>query len=80
MPLSEAKALSQNRCTVILHHHSHRKPYRTDIKDWMSQLPGCSRAYYWRRVQSRTFFVLNPDAEIKIAFKHSQNTGTGVVT
>jgi len=65
MPFSEAKALSRNRCTVILHHHGRQNRHRTQISDWMSRLPGCSHAYYWRRVRNRTFFVLNPAPEIK---------------
>lgn len=65
MRFSEAEALSRNRCTVILHHHGRHSRHRTQIEDWMSRLPGCSHAYYWRRARNRTFFVLNPDAEIK---------------
>ena len=66
IPLAEATALAEGR-TSIFYHHNTRKPggHYKEIQSWMSQLPGCSYAYYWRRWSNRTFFIVNPDQKIK---------------
>lgn len=70
MQTSEAMGLAAKGRTAIIHHHNGRKvPQCEEIKEWMSQLPGCSHAYYWRRRSNRTFFILNPDEEIRIRLR-----------
>ena len=66
IPLAEAMALAEGR-TAIFYHHNTRTPggHRKEIQNWMSQLKGCSYAYYWRRWSNRTFFIVNPDREIE---------------
>ena len=64
--LAEAIALAEGR-TAIFYHHNTRTPggHYKEIRHWMSQLPGCSYAYYWRRWSNRTFFIVNPDRKIE---------------
>lgn len=67
IPLTEAMALTQKGRPAIFYHHNTRflGGHRGEINYWMSQLPGCSHAFYWRRWSSRTFFIVNADEEIK---------------
>ena len=66
IPLAEANALAEGRTAVIYHHNSRfRGGHDLEIREWMSQLPGCTCAYYWRRWSNRTFFIINPDDEIE---------------
>ena len=66
IPLSEAMALAEGRTAVIYHHNTrHRGGHRNEIHWWKDQLPDGTLAYYWRRVSNRTFFIINPDAEIR---------------
>ena len=65
IPLYEALALAEGRPTVIYHHNSMmRGGHIQEIQNWMSRLPGCTYAWYWRRWSNRTFFVINPDSEM----------------
>ena len=66
IPLSEAMALAQGRTAVIYHHNTrYRGGHRAEVLCWKNQLPYGTLAYYWRRVSNRTFFVINPDGEIR---------------
>lgn len=66
IPLSEAMALAEGRTAVIYHHNTRRRGgHRNEILWWKDQLPEGTLAYYWRRVSNRTFFIINPDAEIR---------------
>ena len=63
---SEAMALAEGRTAVIYHHNTRRRGgHRNEILWWENQLPDGTLAYYWRRVSNRTFFVINPDGEIR---------------
>ena len=66
IPLAEATALADGRTAVIYHHNTRRQGgHLSEIRYWMSQLPGYSGAYYWRRWSNRTFFFVNSDAEVE---------------
>ena len=70
IPLHEAVALAEGRTAVIYHHNSMlRGGHIQEIRTWMSRLPGCTYAWYWRRWSNRTFFILNPDPEIERLLK-----------
>ena len=66
IPLAEAMALAEGRTAVIYHHNS-RLPggHLNEIQCWKTQLPDGTMAYYWRRWSNRTFFIINPDDEIR---------------
>ncbi len=72
IPLTEAMALAQKGRPAIIYHHNTRFPggHRKEIGHWMSQLPGCTHAFYWRRWSNRTFFIVNADEEIKSRLKY----------
>ncbi len=66
IPLAEAMALAQGRSAVIYHHNTMLKGgHRNEIRCWKNQLPYGTMAYYWRRWSNRTFFIINPDDEIR---------------
>ncbi len=66
IPLAEAIALAEGRTAVIYHHNTRRRGGHLDEIRWLkNQLPHRTMAYYWRRVSNRTFFIINPDAEIR---------------
>ena len=66
IPLAEAMALAEGRTAVIYHHNTRRPGGHLDEIRWLkNQFPGGTMAYYWRRVSNRTFFVINPDDEIR---------------
>ena len=64
MPQGEALRVSAGRPTVVYHHNC-RVGHDKEIKWWMTHLPGCTCAYYWRRFSNRTFFVINADSAIE---------------
>ncbi|MCY4421108.1 MAG: hypothetical protein OXC42_07665 [Gammaproteobacteria bacterium] len=72
IPLTEAMALAQKERPAIFYHHNTRFPggHYKEISHWMSQLTGCSHAFYWRRWSNRTFFIVNADEEIKSKLKN----------
>ena len=72
IPLTEAMALAQKGRPAIIYHHNTRFPggHRKEIGHWMSQLPGRTHAFYWRRWSNRTFFIVNADEEIKSRLKY----------
>ena len=62
IPLCEATALARGRTAIIYHHNTRLKGgHRTEIKRWMDELSGCTRAWYWQRWSNRTFFIVNSD-------------------
>jgi hypothetical protein len=65
IPLAEAQTLAQGRVAVIYHHNTRfRGGHDAEVAHWLERLgPGtlAVRANAWN---CRTFFVLNPDAEI----------------
>ena len=66
LPVHEAIRLAeQGRTVVIYHHNSRSRSHRREIRWWMSQLPGCAYAFYWKRWSCRTFFIVNPNREIE---------------
>ncbi len=66
IPLAEAMDLAEERTAVIYHHNSRKRGGQIrEIQWWKHQLPKDTMAYYWRRVSNRTFFVINPDGEIR---------------
>ncbi len=65
IPLFEALELADGRSAVIYHHNTRFKGgHRLEIQKWMDRLPTGTLAYYWRHWSPRTFFVVNPDAEM----------------
>ncbi len=80
IPPSEVRALADGRPAVIYHHNTRaRGGHHQEIRKWIGQLPHGTLAYYWRRWSNRTFFIVNPDAEIKRRFKTFEGrwAGTG---
>ena len=66
IPIAEAMALAEGRTAVIYHHNSRRRGgHLNEIRWWKNQLPDGTMAYYWRRASNRTFFIINPDDEIR---------------
>ena len=66
IPLAEVKALAADRTAIVYHHNGMRRGgHIPEINDWMSRIPGCAFAYYWRRWSNRTFFIINPDPEME---------------
>lgn len=64
IPLAEAMALAEARTAVIYHHSGrHRGGNHRDIRQWIDRLPRRTYAWYWRRVNNRTFFIINADGE-----------------
>ena len=63
--VDEARTLAEGRIAVIYHHNGRTQRHIDEIQQWMNQLPGCTCAYWWKRFNHRTFFVINPDAETK---------------
>ena len=62
----EAKAISDGRASVVYHHNTRRKGgHGKEIRHWMSELPGCTSAWHWRRWSCRTFFVIDPDGIVE---------------
>ena len=78
IPRFEAEELAEGRSAVIYHHNSRfRGGHKREIRHWMNQLPGCTHAYYWRPFSQRTFFVINPDAEMEHRLEEFEQTWKG---
>ena len=74
IPVYEAKALAEGSTAVIYHHNTRRKGgHCKEISYWMSELPGCTRAWYWRRWSNRTFFIINPDDQMECQLEEFAN-------
>ena len=70
IPVYEANTLADGRTAVIYHHNTRRKGgHVKEIRDWMNELPRCTRAWYWRRLSNRTFFIINPDDRMECHLK-----------
>ena len=66
IPLAEVMALAEGRTAIVYHHNGRRQGgHIPEINDWMSRIPGCAFAWYWRRWSNRTFFIINPDPEME---------------
>ncbi len=66
IPIDEAIALAEGRIAVIYHHNGRRCGGHLNEIQWLKdQLPAGTMAYYWRRVSNRTFFIINPDDDIR---------------
>jgi hypothetical protein len=66
IPLSEVKALAENRPAIIYHHNSRfRGGHRAEIEYWLSQLDKNALAIRANAYSCRTFFLLNPDKAIR---------------
>lgn len=65
MPLSEVRQLSRDRCAVIYHHNTRRAGgHSAEVDHWLSQIEVPAMAVRANAYSCRTFFILNPDAEI----------------
>ena len=66
IPIVEANALAEGRTAVIYHHNTMRRGGNLEEIQWLKdQLRADTMAYYWRRVSNRTFFIINPDEQIR---------------
>ena len=66
IPLFEAMGLAEGRAAVIYHHNTRFKGgHVNEIRCWKYHLPYRTMAYYWRRLSNRTFFIINPDDEMR---------------
>ncbi len=64
LPLVEAQALSEGRCTVIYHHNSRLKGgHDTEVDKWLCALQMPAIAVRATAYSCRTFFIVNPDAD-----------------
>lgn len=65
IPLSEARALSEDRCAIIYHHNSRFKGgHDAEVDHWLRALGMPAIAVRATAYSCRTFFVVNPDKEI----------------
>lgn len=65
MPLREASALAQARTAIIYHHNTrYRGGHDLEVEHWQRQLGHETLAVRTNAFSCRTFFVVNPDAEI----------------
>ena len=59
-------ALAAGRTAIVFQHNGRQQgDHIPEINDWMSRIPGCTFAWYWRRWSNRTFFIINPDPEME---------------
>lgn len=66
IPLQEVRALAAGRCSVIYHHNTRRPGgHDAEVEFWLEEigLPGI--AVRAARYSPRTFFILNPDDEVR---------------
>ena len=64
LPISEAKALADDRSAIIYHHNTRfRGGHDLEVDHWLSLLGGAI-AVRANAFSCRTFFVLNPDCEL----------------
>ncbi|MEP0961421.1 MAG: hypothetical protein ABJQ70_16455 [Roseobacter sp.] len=64
--LQEVKALADGRCAVIYHHNTRRKGgHAGEVAHWITQIDRTTMAIRARAFSARTFFVVNPDDEIR---------------
>ncbi|MFD2676003.1 hypothetical protein [Camelimonas lactis] len=66
IPVAEALALAHGRSAVIYHHNTRRAGgHDAEVDHWLQQLGPHTLAVRATSHSCRTFFVLNPDAEIQ---------------
>jgi hypothetical protein len=66
MPLAEVRALAQGRCAVIYHHNTRRQGgHDAEVDHWLGEVGMPGLAVRASAYSPRTFFVLNPDEDIK---------------
>lgn len=74
MLVSEAMRLAEGRSAVVYHHNARLKGgHINEILCWKNHLPKGTMAYFWRRVSNRTFFIINPDDEIRRRLHEFEN-------
>jgi hypothetical protein len=67
IPLTEVRALATDRCAVIYHHNTRRPGgHAAEVDHWLSVIGIPGLAIRATRYSPRTFFVLNPDEEIRV--------------
>lgn len=65
IPLKEVRELAAGRCAIIYHHNSRRQGgHDAEVSFWLDQIGLPGFAVRAAKFSPRTFFVLNPDAEI----------------
>lgn len=66
IPLAEAIQLAEGRCAVVYHHNTRRAGgHDAEVDYWISQFPMRTLAVRANAYSCRTFFILNPDAEVE---------------
>jgi hypothetical protein len=66
VPLAEAKDLARGRCAIIYHHNTRRPGgHDLEVDYWQREFGLPSLAVRATAYSPRTFFILNPDAEIE---------------
>ena len=66
MPLEEVRTLATERCAVIYHHNTRRAGgHDVEVDFWLNEIGLPGFAVRAARYSPRTFFVLNPDEEIR---------------
>lgn len=66
IPLAEAKRLAAGRSAMIYHHHGHVSK-TAEIEKWRRALGPETIAVYFGAWASRSFFVVNPDQQMRDA-------------
>ena len=71
LPLSEALALAEGRTAIIYHHNTRLKGgHNLEIETWLKRLGDDAIALRWARYSARTFFILNPTGEMRLAISN----------
>lgn len=66
MPLDEARSLAFGRCAIIYHHNTRRAGgHDFEVDYWLAQFGMPAIAVRATAYSPRTFFVINPDFEVK---------------
>lgn len=66
MPLEEVRSFAAGRCAVIYHHNTRRPGgHDAEVDFWLGQIGLPGFAVRAARYSPRTFFVLNPDDEMR---------------
>jgi len=67
IPVTEARTLSQGRCVVLYHHNSRFKGgHDAEVDHWLRAIGLPTLAVRATAYGCRTFFIVNPDAEIVV--------------
>jgi len=66
IPISEVRSLTLGRTGIFYHHNSRRAGgHIKEIQHWIQHLGKDTIAIYWRRISNRTFFIVNPNKDLK---------------